>query len=141
MEDIKPGAMRARSGQLCARNSRRLGGRTVFRIAASSQCVRRSRAPSNRLPSDWRKRLPDPARYYAQHVEKLGHPNSEGWASARCPFHEDRNASLSVKLRGRGHWRCFAGCGHGDMVTFHERITSKAFKGTVRDLLGLRGAA
>lgn len=92
-----------------------------------------------RLPDNWRDRLPDPASYYAQHVERLGKANGEGWAQGRCPFHDDRHESLSVNLSGPpGGWRCFAGCGHGDLVGFHERVTGKPFKEAVRDLLGLR---
>ncbi len=92
-----------------------------------------------RLPSNWRDRLPDPASYYAQHVAKLSRPNAAGWAQGTCPFHEDRNASLSVQVGdARGGWRCFAGCGSGDLVSFHERLTGKPFKDAVRDLLGVR---
>lgn len=90
------------------------------------------------LPRDWRNRLPDPASYYAQHVQKLTKPNATGWAQGRCPFHEDHNASLSVHVTGeRGHWRCFASCGGGDLVGFHQRITGLDFVAAVRDLIGL----
>lgn len=95
-----------------------------------------SRSPKH-LPRDWRHRLPDPGHYYADHVDKLGQPNASGWAQGRCPFHKDNEPSLSVCLSGRGLWRCF-GCGeHGDMVSFHERITGQPFKDAVRDLLGV----
>lgn len=33
---------------------------------------------------------------------------------ANCPLHDDRTASASVDVE-RGKWRCFAGCGHGDI--------------------------
>lgn len=88
-----------------------------------------------RLPHDWRDRLPAPANYYAQHVTNLGKPNGTGWSQGRCPFHDDNEASLSVNLQ-HGGWRCFAGCGKGDMVSFHERMTSQSFKRAVCDLLG-----
>lgn len=102
----------------------------------------RPRATSGRLPANWRDRLPDPASYYAQHVEKLTKPNATGWAQARCPFHDDHNASLSVHVASeRGHWRCFASCGGGDMVGFHMRITGSTFVEAVRDLIGLHGGA
>lgn len=93
---------------------------------------------SKRLPDDWRNRLPDPAGYYAQHLDKLGRANAGGWAQARCPFHDDHNASLSVHVAGeRGHYKCFA-CGeHGDMVTFHMKRTGMAFAEAARDLLGV----
>lgn len=90
------------------------------------------------LPADWRQRLPEPASYYRQHVQKLTGPNATGWAQGRCPFHDDKNASLSVHVVGeRGNWRCFAGCGGGDLVGFHQRLTGLDFRAAVRDLIGL----
>lgn len=90
------------------------------------------------IPDNWRDRLPHPASYYAQHVQKLGRPNAAGWAQGACPFHEDRNASLSVHVMGeRGHWRCFASCGGGDLAGFHMRLRGLDFKAAVRDLIGL----
>lgn len=91
-----------------------------------------------RIPDNWRDRLPDPASYYAQHVAKLGKPNPTGWAQGTCPFHEDRNASLSVHVTSvKGQWRCFASCGGGDLVGFHMKRTGLDFKAAVRDLTGL----
>lgn len=85
---------------------------------------------------DWRDRLPDPASYYSAHVVKLSRPNATGWAQGRCPFHDDGSASLSVQVTdSRGGWRCFAGCGGGDLVGFHMRRTGKPFKEAVADLL------
>lgn len=90
------------------------------------------------LPANWRERLPDPALYYARNVEKLGPQNASGWAMARCPFHKDEHESLSVHLSGDcGGWKCFAGCGQGDVVAFHQRLTGQGFKDSVRCLLGL----
>ncbi|WP_306581520.1 CHC2 zinc finger domain-containing protein [Dokdonella sp.] len=92
---------------------------------------------SGRLPANWRDRLPDPAAYYAQHVAKLGKPNASGWAQGACPFHDDHAASCSVHVGdARGGWRCFAGCGAGDLVAFHMRRTGLAFAEAVRDLIG-----
>lgn len=88
------------------------------------------------LPSDWRDCLPDPAAYYAAQMGKLTRPNGSGWAQGRCPFHDDKAASLSV--HAGGGWKCFAGCGQGDMVAFHQRRTGLTFADAVRDLLGVR---
>lgn len=91
------------------------------------------------LPRDWRERLPTPAVYFARHVCKLGSPNAEGWAQGVCPFHADDHPSLSVRvLPDGGHWRCFAGCGHGDMLSFHMKMTGLPFNKAVCDLLGVR---
>lgn len=93
-----------------------------------------------RIPANWRNRLPDPAVYYGRHVAKLSKPNATGWAQGACPFHEDRTASLSVYVAdARGGWRCFAGCGSGNLVAFHMRCTGLAFREAVADLL--RGGA
>lgn len=93
----------------------------------------------SRLPHNWRDRMPDPAIYYGHHVEKIGTANGSGWAQGRCPFHEDRNDSLSVDVSStRGGWKCFAGCGGGDLVSFHMRRTGQEFKDAVRDLMGGR---
>lgn len=100
----------------------------------------KARASSARLPTNWRDRLPDPASYYAQHLEALSEPDAEGWARTQCPFHDDCNRSLSVRVAStRGHWRCAATCGYGDLVAFHQRITGSTFVEAVRDLIGLRG--
>ena len=90
-----------------------------------------------RIPANWRDRLPDPATYYSQHVAKLGHPNASGYAQGVCPFHDDHNKSLSVCITGsHGGWRCFASCGGGDLVGFHQRRTGLDFKAAVRHLIG-----
>lgn len=92
---------------------------------------------SARIPDNWRERLPDPAVYYGQHVAKLSKPNGTGWAQGVCPFHDDHNKSLSVCITGeRGGWRCFAGCGGGDLVGFHSHLRGLDFRAAVRDLLG-----
>ena len=88
-----------------------------------------------RLPADWRERLPDPGAYYATHIERPTKANIVGWMQGRCPFHDDKHDSLSVNAQ-HGGWRCFAGCGSGDMVSFHQRLSGKRFKAAVRDLIG-----
>ncbi|WP_084695936.1 CHC2 zinc finger domain-containing protein [Arenimonas donghaensis] len=93
-----------------------------------------------RLPRNWRERLPLPVAYYPTRLELLTRANPSGWAQARCPFHEDGTASLSVQMNDqRGGWRCFAGCGAGDLVAFHMRATGKGFRDAVLDLV--RGGA
>ncbi len=97
------------------------------------------RSNDTAVPQNWRVRLPDPLNYYSAHVERLGRSNASGYAQGRCPFHDDHNASLSVHVKGqRGGWRCFAGCGHGDLVAFHERLRGMHFAAAVRDLIGWR---
>ncbi len=91
-----------------------------------------------RLTQNWRDRLPDPAIYYAAHVAKLSRANATGWAQGTCPLHNDHNASLSVHVTDpRGGWRCFAGCGGGDLVGFHMLLRGLDFTAAVRELIGV----
>lgn len=54
------------------------------------------------------------------HREGLG---DHAKKSARCPFHDDKRNSFSVYKNGIGEFRfkCFAGCGAGDEITFLEK--------------------
>ncbi len=86
---------------------------------------------------DWRHRRPNPANYYAKHVQKLGHANASGWAQGICPFHDDHQKSLSVHVTdGHDGWLCFAGCGSGDLIDFHRRLRGLGFEAAIRDLIG-----
>lgn len=91
-----------------------------------------------KLPADWHERLPAAETYYRHHVRTLGGPNARGWARGRCPFHGGKRKSLAVHYSGgRGMWACLAGCGMGDMIEFHERVTGHGFELAVLDLLGI----
>ncbi|AVP96709.1 hypothetical protein C7S18_05610 [Ahniella affigens] len=87
-----------------------------------------------RLPSDWRQRMPAPETYYRTQLDKLSRPNSSGWMQGTCPFHDDHNASLSVHMVS-GRWRCFAGCGGGDLIGFHMSRHGLEFRAAVLDLI------
>lgn len=50
---------------------------------------------------------------------------------ARCPFHEDRNPSFSVKGE---RWRCFAGCGGGDVLDFVKKFHNLDTGAAIRHL-------
>lgn len=97
---------------------------------------RRCNSTPIRLFANWRERLPDAEAYYRRQVERLSRPNATGWAQGKCPFHDDRNSSLSVHVAGNGGWRCFAGCGGGDMVGFHMKLHGLDFRSAVRALTG-----
>jgi hypothetical protein len=68
-----------------------------------------------------------------------GHTNK----SARCPFHEDRRNSFSVSKAPSGLWRwkCFAGCGSGDEITFLEKLNGISNKEAVKSFLEMAGVA
>ena len=64
--------------------------------------------------------------------------------SARCPFHEDRHNSFSVwRDDGSWHWKCHAGCGAGDEITFlekHEGLSQTAAVQRFFEMAGANGA-
>jgi DNA primase len=41
----------------------------------------------------------------------------------RCPFHPDKNPSLSVNTE-KGCWKCHAGCGEGGVLEFERKFSS-----------------
>ena len=43
------------------------------------------------------------------------------WRTIRCPFHQDSHRSLRVHL-SKGCWICMAGCGKGDLFSFHAKV-------------------
>ena len=61
--------------------------------------------------------------------------------SAHCPFHEDGHKSFSVWKDGSGRWgwKCHAGCGKGDEITFVERQEKLSRHDAVQRFLDLAG--
>jgi hypothetical protein len=55
-----------------------------------------------------------------------------------CPFHPDRNGSLSVRqgLDGTIRWRCFAGCGQGTVIDALALRSNCAPAEVIRNLVG-----
>jgi len=51
--------------------------------------------------------------------------------TACCPFHEDKNASFSVRNK---KWICFAGCGRGDIFDFVKKQHGYSFLDAVEYL-------
>lgn len=90
-----------------------------------------------RLPADWRERLPTPETYYRGHVSGVGRPNARGWAVGLCPFHDDQQELAVNFAEGRDVWCCLAGCGLGDRIDFHQRLSGRGFESAVLDLLGV----
>ncbi len=45
--------------------------------------------------------------------------------AAKCPFHEDGKASLSVNV-GTGLWHCHAGCGGGSVIDLLAKMNAKS---------------
>ncbi len=58
-----------------------------------------------------------------------GHTLVKG--ACKCPFHDDGNPSFTVK---DGHWQCWAGCGHGDVIELLAKFEGKTSAQYLRDL-------
>jgi 5S rRNA maturation endonuclease (ribonuclease M5) len=54
-------------------------------------------------------------------------PSNDGWVTALCPFHEDKNPSFAFN-RHSGKWCCFAGCGKGSAFDYLMQTSGKSFK-------------
>lgn len=76
--------------------------------------------------------LPDPTAYYRRHLHALRIHGE--WAVARCPFHEDKNPSLSVNLMHGGFWCHACGASGGDVLDFHQRLNNLDFVTAAKDL-------
>ena len=60
--------------------------------------------------------------------------------SARCPFHEDGSNSFSVfQHNGANFWKCHAGCGNGDEITFLEKHEELSRGDAIRRFCELAG--
>ena len=79
-------------------------------------------------------RLPIPVLW--RHFGFPGEPRE----SCRCPFHEDRRNSFSVYDSGL-RWKCFAGCGGGDSITFLERATGLSNREACLKLIEMAGGS
>ena len=53
--------------------------------------------------------------------------------SGLCPFHEEREISFSFNLL-TGQWKCFAGCGSGNVIGFHAKKCGVSNKEAFKDL-------
>ena len=74
------------------------------------------------------------------HQLGLGHLAKK---SAKCPFHDDGRNSFSV-FRGEGgawFWKCFAGCGRGDEITFLEKHKGISTREAIRMFREMAGCA
>jgi len=132
---MKPKKGNATAGTV-AQHMQNLRGLYGSPKATPSTPARKGWRDNPKAPNDWRNRLPDPATYYAAKLGKLKRVNSGGWAQARCPLHDDTEASLSVNVGDpRGGWKCFAGCGAGDLVSFHMRLRGLTFPQARDELL------
>lgn len=72
-------------------------------------------------------------------LEKLGvewEPSGSGWGIARCPLHHDTSPSFSINLE-KGTWKCFSGCGHGNMIDLATRLSMAGHSVNIIEILAL----
>jgi len=53
--------------------------------------------------------------------------SSNGWVTALCPFHQDRNPSFAFE-KATGNWKCQAGCDSGSVFDYIARTREVSFK-------------
>jgi hypothetical protein len=87
----------------------------------------------SRGPFSFRRQLlPIPSKYYKDHGLKLS--GGGEWKNARCPFHDDKDPSLRVRL-DTGGFRCMACGAHGgDVLDFHMQLYGMSFVEAAKDL-------
>lgn len=86
-----------------------------------------------------RGRLPEPVGYFEREGLRLS--GSGTWRSTLCPFHEDKNPSLSVNI-GTGGFVCHACKARGgDVLDFHRLRYSLTFKEAAKQLGAWKAAA
>jgi len=69
---------------------------------------------------------PDYQTLFNTNVQKVK-AGTNGQFTGLCPFHNDKNRSLSWNESGL--WNCFAGCGSGNAYQFAEYGEGAAFEG------------
>jgi hypothetical protein len=60
---------------------------------------------------------------------------------ARCPFHEDRRASLAINTEKKGAWICHAGCGSGGVVEFEKQLSNCDEATAIANIAQITGAS
>lgn len=80
----------------------------------------------------------DIAAFYRQELDRLISADSNGEAKALCPFHDDKNPSLSVNFES-GQYLCHACHAKGDAFTFVQERYSLDFPQAVNRLASFAG--
>lgn len=80
----------------------------------------------------------DIAAFYRQELNRLSSAQDNGEAKALCPFHDDKNPSLSVNFK-TGKYFCHACHAEGDVFTFVQERYSLDFPQGVNRLAILAG--
>ncbi len=64
--------------------------------------------------------------------------NGKAKVTCLCPFHDDHNPSLSINL-DTGRWKCFTGCGGGDVFNFYQEKHGVDFKTALNEIVNKHG--
>ena len=75
-------------------------------------------------------KLPKPQAFYARFNIAI---KVAGWNMAKCPFHDDKHASLSVN-GSHGGYVCHACGAKGSLIGFYMQMTNSDFKTAMTDL-------
>lgn len=75
--------------------------------------------------------LPTPTAFYQRFSLEL--KGIGVWKTAKCPFHDDKHASLSINI-GHGGYCCHACGAKGDMLNFYKEFHQVDFKTACHDL-------
>lgn len=92
----------------------------VIKIAPSTNS-----APKNGIPvtaEEFKKAHPIEQELSRRGIQLVGGGEER---KCKCPFHNDKTPSMSVNV-GSGLWKCFAGCGGGDVITLICRLDNKS---------------
>lgn len=88
---------------------------------------RKTNRDNGRKPKFDKNKLPHPHAYFTNTVG-LKLKGSNTWQMAKCPFHEDKHASLSVNV-SIGCFKCMAcGASGGDIISFEMKHKDISFK-------------
>lgn len=78
--------------------------------------------------------------FYRRELERLSGPAENGEAKALCPFHDDKNPSLSVNLKS-GAYHCHACGAKGDVFNFLQARYALTFPQAVQKLAEFAGVS
>lgn len=82
-------------------------------------------------------RLPNPSDFYRQFNIEI--KSGCGWQMVKCPFHDDKHASMGVN-REHGGYKCHACGASGDAIGFYMQWHSASFMDACRALRLIEGA-
>jgi len=76
--------------------------------------------------------------YYENEIGSIGKANPKDWVQVLCPFHADKNPSLSINIKN-GAFKCFGCDAKGSVFDFHMKKYNLEFKGALMDLAKFAG--